>query len=162
MKKLLFFSLFSIFLLTGCTIQKNGDDLTGFILKMNEKNESYNLTAEGFLYSEENNNFYKFFLTDESEILLSFNTDTKGRLCEMNIVLPQDFCNNENTSQFVENSLFCFINNDVLTTELLESIDFYNAVKTITKETVKTKNGNAELLLDVTEIGTVITVYKDI
>ena len=129
---------------------------------MNEKNESYNLTAEGFLYSEENNNFYKFFLIDESEILLSFNTDTKGRLCEMNIVLPQDFCNNENTSQFVESSLFCFINNDVLTTELLESIDFYNAIKTITKETVKTKNGNAELLLDVTEIGTVITVYKDI
>ena len=49
-----------------------------------------------------------------------------------------------------------------MTTVLLESIDFYNAIKTITKETVKTKNGNAELLLDVTEIGTVITVYKDI
>lgn len=162
MKKLLFFSLFSIFLLTGCTIQKSGDDLTGFILKMNEKNESYNLSTEGFLYSEENNNFYKFFLIDESEILLSFNTDTKGRLYEMNIALPQDFHNNANISQFIENSLFCFINNDALTTETLENIDFYNAVKTTSKETIKTKSGNIELLLDVTEIGTVITVYKDI
>ena len=108
------------------------------------------------------NNFYKFFLIDESEILLSFNTDTKGRLCEMNIVLPQDFYNNDNTSRFLENTLFCFINNAALTTEALESIDFYNAVKTTTKETIKTKSGNIELLLDVTGIGTVITVYKDI
>jgi len=162
MKKFLIFPLISILLFSGCTIQKNGDDLTGFIFRMNEKNESYALTTDGFLYSEENENYYKFFLIDESEILLSFNKDNKGRLTEMSIVLEQDFHNNDNMKQFIDNSLYCFVNNDDLTTEALESIDFYNAVKTITKETLKTKNGNIEILLDVTGIGTVITVYKDI
>lgn len=162
MKKFLIFPLISILLFSGCTIQKNGDDLTGFIFRMNEKNESYALTTDGFLYSDENNNYYKFFLIDESEILLSFNKDNKGRLIEMSIVLSEDFYNNNNICQFIDNSLYCFINDDNSTAEALESIDFYNAVKTTTKETLKTKNGNIEILLDVTEIGTVITVYKDI
>lgn len=162
MKKICIFSIFSIFLLTGCTIQKNGDDLSGFIFKMNEKNENYNLSAEGFLYSEEENNFYKFFVVDEKEILFSFNTDTNGRLIEMNIVLENDFYNYDNTLTFLTDSIFSFINNDICTNEIIESIDFYNAVKTTSKETLKTKNGNIEFLLDVTEIGTVITIYKDI
>lgn len=162
MKKICIFSIFSIFLLTGCAIQKNGDDLSGFIFKMNEKNENYNLSAEGFLYSEEENNFYKFFVVDEKEILFSFNTDTNGRLIEMNIVLENDFYNYDNTLTFLTDSIFSFINNDICTNEIIESIDFYNAVKTTSKETLKTKNGNIEFLLDVTEIGTVITIYKDI
>lgn len=162
MKKFLLFALFSLFLLTGCTIQKTGSDLTGFIFKMNEKNESYNLTADGFLYSSENDDYYKFFQFDEDEILLSFCTDNKGRLTQMNIVTSKDFYSDESQMNFVENSLFSFIDNDDITNTILSEIDFYNSVKSVNINTQKSKNGNIELLLDVTEIGTVITVYKDI
>lgn len=162
MKKLLIFLLFSSFLLTGCTIQKNGSDLTGFILKMNEKNESYNLTADGFLCSSENDDYYKFFKFDEAEILLSFCTDDKGRLIQMNIVASKDFYSDESQMNFVESSIFSFIDNDNITNIILDEIDFYNSLNTVNKDTKKAKNGNIAILLDVTEIGTVITVYKDI
>ena len=161
-KKLLLFSLVSIVFLSGCSIIKNGSDLTGFVFRMNEKNETYNMTENGFLYDSENNNFYKFFLIDESEILLSLKSDEKGRLTELNITTPCVINDSKLLLPFVTDTLFCFINNTETTETLLSETDFSNNITTIKNETIKAKNGNTELLLDVTEIGTVITVYTDV
>ena len=132
MKKFIILPLLSIFLLSGCSIIKNGSDLSGFIFRMNGKNESYTLTENGFLYDSEKSEFYKYFILDEHELLLSFKSDEKARLTEMNITIG------------------CFLNES----------DFL--LPFVTDAIIKAKNGNTELLLDVTEIGTVITVYKDL
>ncbi len=162
MKKILIFPLISIILMSGCSIIKNGNDLSSFIFRMNEKNEGYNITENGFLYNDEKNEFIKFFLIEEREILLSFKADNKGRLVELHITTPCLLNENELLSTFILDALFCFINDDKTTETLLSETDFSNNLLTTKNETIKAKNGNTELLLDVTEIGTVITVYKDI
>ena len=162
MKKIIIFPLLSIFLLSGCSIIKNGSDLSGFIFRMNEKNESYTLTENGFLYNSENNEFYKYFIIDEHELLLSFKSDEKGRLTEMNITTACFFNESNFLLSFITDAIFCFINDPKITESLLNEADFNNAILTAKNETIKAKNGNIELLLDVTEIGTVITVHKDI
>ena len=80
----------------------------------------------------------------------------------MNIVASKDFYSDESQMNFVESSIFSFIDNDNITNIILDEIDFYNSLNTVNKDTKKAKNGNIAILLDVTEIGTVITVYKDI
>jgi hypothetical protein len=162
MKKLLLFPLVLSFFLSGCSIIENGNDLSGFIFRMNEKNDTYNMTETGFLYDEEKSEFYKFFIIDENEILLTFKADEKGRLQEMNIVTSCILSESEFLLTFIKNALFCFINNNEILDTLLTETDFNNAMLTVKNETVKAKNGNVELLLDITEIGTVITVHKDI
>ena len=162
MKKLLFFSLVSLLTFSSCSVVKDGRDLSAFIFRMNEKNESYNMTEKGFLYDEEKSEFYKFFLIDENEILLTFKADEKGRLTEMDITTSCNLSNSEFLLSFVTDAIFCFINNTETTETLLRETDFSNTIATTKNETIKAKNGNVELLLDVTEIGTVITVYKDI
>jgi hypothetical protein len=161
MKKLLLFSLLPLLFLSGCSIIKNGNDLSGFIFRMNEQNESYNMTEKGFLYNKENSEFYKFFIINENEILLSLKSDEKGRLTELNITTSCCLNENELLLSFVTDTLYCFINNNETTESLLNETDFNNNIITPKKETIKVKNGNTELLLDVTEIGTVITVYND-
>jgi hypothetical protein len=120
------------------------------------------MTETGFLYDEEKSEFYKFFIIDENEILLTFKADEKGRLQEMNIVTSCILSESEFLLTFIKNALFCFINNNEILDTLLTETDFNNAMLTVKNETVKAKNGNVELLLDITEIGTVITVHKDI
>lgn len=162
LRKLLILPLISLFILSSCAVTKNGEDLNSFILRMNLRNESYNLSENGFLYDEEKSVFHKFFIIEEQEILLSFKSDDKGRLTQLNFVADCDFYEYEKTTLFLENSLYAFINNDDLTINILSESNLFNNLSTKTKNTLKTKNGNIELLLDVTEIGTVITVYKDI
>ena len=162
MKKMLLFSVISIIFLSGCSVIKVGEDLSSFIYRMNEKNESYNMTASGFLYEENDNRFYKFFVIGENEIMLSFRADKKGRLTELNITSACLLTEDELLLQFATDTIYCFINNEELAESLLSETDFYNTISAPEKETVKAKNGNVELLLDVTEIGTVITVYKDL
>lgn len=162
MKKFIIFPLISIFLLSGCSIIKNGSDLSGFIFRVNEKNEGYTLTENGFLYDSEKSEFYKYFILDEHELLLSFKSDEKGRLTEMNITIGCFLNESDFLLSFVTDAIFCFINDSQVTEALLNKTDFYNSILTAKNETIKAKNGNTELLLDVTEIGTVITVYKDL
>ena len=162
MKKFLVFPLISLILFSGCSIIENGSDLSSFIFRMNEKNESYNMTEKGFLHIEENNTFYKFFIIDETELLLSFNSDEKGRLTEMNLATSCFLNESDLLLSFALDTLYCFINNAECTKALLNETDFNNNIIKTKNETIKAKNGNVELLLDVTEIGTVITVYKDI
>jgi hypothetical protein len=162
LRKLLILPLISLFILSSCAVTKNGEDLNSFILRMNLRNESYNLSENGFLYDEEKNVFHKFFIIEEQEILLSFKSDDKGRLTQLNFIADYDFYEYEKITLFLENSLYAFINNDDLTINILSESNLFNNLSTKTKNTLKTKNGNIELLLDVTEIGTVITVYKDI
>ena len=162
MKKLLIFPLFLLIFLNGCSIEKNGEDLSGFILRTNEKNESYNLTENGFLYSEKERSYSKFFYVNGNELFLNLKADEKSRLSEMNIVTDNDFYSDETTLKFTTDLLYSFINNENTSEKILAESDFYNVLKEKTTDTEKTEIDNIKLLVDVTEIGCVITVYKDI
>jgi hypothetical protein len=159
-KAMLLLLVFTIFL-TGCSISEKGEDLTGFVSKMNTLNESYDMKAKGFIFEEKSNRIYKFFIVNDTELLLSFTADNKGRLESMSIttsILIQD----EAVLTFIKNAIFSFVDNNEIYNEITEAEHFKNALNEISKETTKIKSGNAELLLDVTTLGTVITVHKDI
>ena len=80
----------------------------------------------------------------------------------MDITTSCNLSNSEFLLSFVTDAIFCFINNTETTETLLRETDFSNTIATPKNETIKAKNGNVELLLDVTEIGTVITVYTNV
>ena len=82
MKKFLVLALFIIVFLNSCTVTQNGEDLSGFTQRINILNEQYNLTSQGFIYSDKNDSIFKFFVVNENEILLSFKEDDKGRLLQ--------------------------------------------------------------------------------
>lgn len=158
MKKFVVSALLSIIFFSSCSVTQNGEDLSGFILRMNTLNEQYNLTAQGFIYTEDSDDIYKFFIVNENEILLSFKEDDKGRLTQMNFIAESNFYEDISAYEFFKNSLKAFINNENTYMEILDN-SFNELLKTDTKETVTIKSGNIEVLLDVTTLGTVITVY---
>lgn len=162
MKKTGLLLLLCVVLLTGCSISHHGEDLTGFVEKMNDLNEAYLLTAEGFVFSEEDNSIYKFFVVDDEDVLLSFSKDTKGRLTSISITTNADITKKNAVFEFCKNALSAFIDNDSIYNETVNSELFNSELNKLSKETVKIKSGNVELLLDVTTLGTVITAYKDI
>lgn len=158
MKKFVVFPLIFLVFLSSCSVTQNAEDLSAFILRMNTLNEQYNLTPQGFIYSEENDNIYKFFIVNENEILLSFTEDNKGRLTEMNFVADNKFYEDLSSFEFFKNSLNAFINNENTYLGIIDN-DITELLKTETKESVTIKNGNIEVSLDVTTLGTVITVH---
>lgn len=160
-KAMLLFLVFTIFL-TGCSISEKGEDLTGFVSKMNTLNESYDMKAKGFIFEEKSNRIYKFFIVNDTELLLSFTADNKGRLDSMSITASSGLTQDEAVLIFIKNAIFSFVDNNEIYNEITEAEHFKNALNEISKETTKIKSGNAELLLDVTTLGTVITVHKDI
>ena len=62
----------------------------------------------------------------------------------------------------MKNSIYAFIDNTTETDNLLAEADFDNAIFIKDINTRKTKIGNIEMLIDVTEIGTVISVVQNI
>ena len=160
MKKNLFFVLALTISLTGCSISEKGEDLTGFVSKMNILNEGYGMNAEGFIFEAEGNKFYKFFIVNDSQLLLCFTADNKGRLNSMSITASSSPAKDETTLKFIKNAIFSFIDNAEHYNKTAESEEFEKALNEVSKETTKIKSGNVELLLDVTTLGTVITVYK--
>ena len=159
MKKFFAFALFFIVFLNSCSVTQNGEDLSGFTQRINKLNEQYNLTSQGFIYSDENDSIFKFFIVNENEILLSFKKDDKGRLIEMNFVVNSNFYEDLSSLDFFRNSLNAFINNEKTYKEIIDNNNLVEALKTPTKETITIKSGNIEVLLDVTTLGTVITVH---
>ena len=162
MKKTIIFLLIATIFLNSCSIADNGDDLTGFVLRLNHKNETYNLTENGFLYSEESHSYSKFFTINENELLLNFEADNKSRLTKMNIVTQNEFYADTDTLNFISDLIKTFINNNDTFEKVIDETNFFDVIKTKTTDTVKTENGNINLLIDVTEIGCVITIYKEI
>lgn len=166
MKKHLFslvFLLLSIMALSSCTFATTGDSLEAFSRRMNEINESYNMTSEGYITDTEKCELTKFFRFSESEIMLNFSYDKRNRLTKMNIVLePQTTESSADSLSFIYDCINAFIQSEEIEAKLLNEIDFENSIK---KVDIKTKNAEADntrMEIDTTELGTIITVYKDL
>ena len=100
--------LTSIITLNSCVFSTTGESLEAFSRRMNEINESYNMTSEGYIIDSKKCELTKFFRFSENEIMLNFKYDKKNRLNEMNIVFePEIFEKSPEALTFVSNCIKC-------------------------------------------------------
>ena len=155
--------LFSIITLNGCVFSTTGESLEAFSRRMNEINESYNMTSEGYIIDTEKCELTKFFRFSENEIMLNFKYDKKHRLTEMNIVFEPGILDKAPEAlTFIESCITCFVQNEKAEKEILDNTDFENAIRKINMETKSAETDNIKIEIDTTNLGTVITIYKDI
>ncbi len=147
--------------LCSCKIEEKGESLNAFVNRMNNKYD-YNMELEGFIVDESNNTFTKFFKLTTNDIMLQFSYDkTTNNLISLHIVFDTITKNNTEEILFFESTIYEFINNDAVAEELLEKLHFPDALYIKDINTKKEKVDNAEILIDVTDIGTVISVVKN-
>ncbi len=146
----------------GCSIVEDGYSLQAFTERANERFEQWEISANGFILNEKDKTYSKFFKFDKNEILVQFEYNENKELTSLHIVFDKLTKNNTQELDFIKNIIFAFINNNTITTEILSEINFEKAIFTPDLNTKTTKNGNIELKIDVTEIGTVISVYQNI
>ena len=156
-------TLLTLITLNSCVFATTGESLKAFSNRMNELNVGYNMTSDGYIIDTENCRLTKFFKFSENEIMLDFKYNNKHRLNEMNIVFDPGILNkNPDALIFIENCIKCFVNNEIAEEEILNSTDFQNTIKEIKKETISAEADNIKMEIDTTQLGTVITVYKDV
>lgn len=155
--------LLSIIALSGCVFSTTGESLEAFSRRMNELNEGYNMTSEGYIIDTENCELTKFFRFSEQETMLNFRYDKKNRLNEMNIVF--DYSISEGSPEalvFIKDCIKCFIQNEATENEILDTTDFEKSISKVNKKTISAEADNIKMEIDTTELGTVITIYKDL
>lgn len=151
------------FSLNSCVFSVSGDSLHSFSQRMNEYNENYNMSSNGYIIGSSDSSFTKFFKFSEEEIMLKFRHDENNRLTEMHIVF--DYAILEETSEpyiFITDCIKSFCQDESVAEQLFDSTDFENAVKTVQKNTISAEVGNIKTEIDTTQLGTVISLYKDI
>ncbi len=164
MKKRVILLIFVIVLIitsNGCTFSQKGSTINGFAQRMNEYNESYNMTADGYIFDSSERSFSKFIKFGEEEILLKFFTDEKNRTDTFHIVFTTGGTeNNSNIKNFIEHCISAFYENDEETEKILNEIDFHNTIIHIQKGTKNAEADNIKMEIDITELGTVVSLYK--
>lgn len=164
LKKILFIciNIMLIIFLCSCDFSQKGESLYSFCEKVNAYNESYALTPDGYIYSESDNSFTRYFKFSDEEVMLKFFADEKNRLTELNIVFDTDIEKNGDISEFTQICTRAFCGDEKIYKTLKKNIDWDTVLATPSYETKCAENGNIELKIDVTEIGTVISIFKDI
>ncbi len=156
-----FIILIMIFGLCGCAINTEGNTLYGFTQRMNEKNESYQMTTAGYIYNKDNSTLTKYYVFDKVNIMLSFSVDKNNELSTLNIVFDNLTESNTQEIEFIKNSIECYCNNGEISAPLLGEVNFPQVLFKKEMNTTKSKIGNTEILIDVTDIGCVITVVQN-
>ncbi len=130
---------------------------------MNEIDENYNMTSEGYIIDTENCELTKFFKFSQNEIMLNFKYDKKNRLNEMNLVFESETLTDGTDSvAFIYDCIKCFIQNEKVEKEILNETDFEKSIKKINMQTKSAEADNIKMEIDTTQIGTVVTIYRDI
>ena len=155
--------LFSITTLNSCVFTTTGESLEAFSRRMNEINESYNMTSEGYIIDTEKCGLTKFFRFSENEIMLNFKYDKKNRLNEMNLVFePVILDETPDSLAFIQDCIKCFVQNEKAEREILNETDFENSITKINIKTISAESDNIKIEIDTTQLGTVVTIYRDI
>ncbi len=151
-----------MFSFCGCQIRENGHSLQAFTERVNTLSDGWEIAVNGFIFDDKDKTFTKFFKFTDSEIMVQLEQNKSNELCALHIVFDNLTENNTQEIDFIKNIIFSFINNNDLTTDLLSEFNFDDAIFTKDINTKTIKNGNTELKVDVTEIGTIISVYQNI
>ena len=155
--------LISIITLNSCVFSTTGESLEAFSKRMNEINENYNMTSEGYIIDTKKFTLTKFFKFSENELMLNFKYDKKNRLNEMNLVFePIELDKTPEALTFIENCIKSFVQNEEIEKEILKETDLENTIKKIKMKTISAEADNIKMEIDTTNLGTVITIYKEL
>lgn len=147
--------------LSSCIFTRQGDSLNAFSQRMNYYNESYNMTADGYIFDKSESSFSKYVKFGEKEIMLKFFTDSKNRTTELHLVFDTGITETDgDIKEFIENCIKAFYEDEAAAEEILELSDFYNTLSTVSNETKSAELENIRIEIDTTEIGTVVSLYK--
>ncbi len=153
--------LLTISIFSSCKANTHGDTLHGFTQRINQMSDTYQLNENGYILDQNNGTLSRFYKFNENEILLQFKMNDKSILTEMNIVFTGNYGEGTDEFNFIKNCISAFIDNDETEKSLFFEKTLSELMKTKANETVEINKGDTQLLLDVTEIGTVITVVKN-
>ncbi len=130
---------------------------------MNKLNENYNMTSDGYIIDRVDNSLTKFFRFSEKELMLKFRYDQKNRLIQMHLVFDNAILEeNPDCYNFIYDCVKSFCQNENTSREILNQVDFEKSIRTVKKETISAEVENIKIEIDTTQLGTVITFYKDI
>lgn len=159
---LLICTVLFIISLPCCTNDAKGNTLHAFTERMNVLSEDYNMTSTGYIYDSDKKTISKFYTTDKREILVQFLINDDSELCRMNIVFDNLTEDNQKDLTFVYHCITAYVDNEEISEKLLSEIDFYTDIYIPSNTTRHKKIGDTEMLLDVTEKYTIITVVQNI
>ena len=149
------------FVLSGCAVFETGNSLYAFTERMNKISESYSLTENGYIFNNTDNTLTRFYKFNTNEIMVQFTCDENNNLYRLDLVFPNECVKNPQELKFIKDCISAYINNTEIQTDLMNELDFDNTVNEIKYETQKAESGDTEMLIDVTAIGTVITIIQN-
>lgn len=149
------------FVLSGCAVSETGNSLHAFTERMNKISESYSLTENGYIFNDTDNTFTRFYKFNTNEIMVQFTCDENNNLYRLDLVFPNECAKNPQEIKFIKDCICAYINNTETQTDLMNKLQFDNTLNEVNYETQKAENGDTEMLIDVTAIGTVITIIQN-
>ncbi len=144
----------------GCRAKTEGNTLFAFTQRLNDAT-GYEITTDGYIHNKEENTFTKFFNFPDREIMLQFKYGKNNTLTSLNIVF--DNLEEKHTEEitFIENVIYSFADNEQEASKCLKKLNYPQSLYKPVLNTEKANAGNTDILIDVTDIGTVITVVKN-
>ncbi len=163
MRKICLFLCLTVAILvcSSCKATTYGDTLHAFTERMNKLSDTYTLSESGYILDQKSDTLTHFYKFGENEILLQFKTDDKNYLTEMNIVFNGNFTEGTEEFIFIKNCISAFIDNEETERAFFAEKSLSQLLETKSNKTVEINKGDTQLLLDVTDSGTVITVVKN-
>ncbi len=153
--------LFMVQILSSCAVSETGNTLHAFTERMNKISESYSLSQNGYIFNDTDKTLTRFYKFNSNEIMVQFTSDDNNNLYKLDLVFPYDCLKSPQELKFIKDCISAYINNPEIQSDLMNELDFDNTINEINYETKKAENGNIEMLIDVTAIGTVITVVQN-
>ena len=157
----LFFLLLILITCTSCRAQTEGNTLYAFTMRMNQLSTTYTLSENGYILDQKAGTLSRFYKFSDNEFLLQFAVDDTNSLIEMSIVYTHTLSESTTEAEFIKNCISAFINDPETESGLFKEKSLWDLLNATSLETTEIKSGDTQLLLDVTEYGTVITVVKN-
>ncbi len=147
--------------LSACSVKDNSDSLSGFCERMNKIYESGDFSPSGYGIDTNKSIFSRFYRINKKDVYIEFCYDGDRNLSSMTMTFNNDSVKDEKFKNFIEN---CIISYSINNEDVINILNKNGINKYIKQKTLKTKEaelGNCRLLVDSTELGTVITACRN-
>ena len=164
MKKKYILPFLAVFLMLfsgGCDVSETGNSLHAFTERMNKISETYSLTENGYIFNDNDNTLTRFYKFEKNEIMVQFTCDESYNLSRLDLVFPNECSENTQELKFIKDCISAYINDAEKHTALMNELDFDEKIHNPGYETHKAESGDTEIQIDVTAIGTVITIIQN-
>lgn len=153
--------LLIIVFFSSCQLSTKGNTLHSFTQRMNKLSESYSLTESGYIFDRNNATLTRFYKFNKNEILVQFKCDDNNNLYTLNLTFPPHCVQQKEEMKFIKNCISAYIGNADTEKELFSQIDFDAVISSPSYDTITAKSGDTDMLIDITDIGVVITVVQN-